>query len=254
VRAAHTSLPWRFLAFVAAMAMSLADTSLAQSPAEASSQDRPSDSEPLRDRRSEERLAQDWGLQTEEWSRYRQLMRGPLGIYSPNLDPLTALGIEARTDAERERYARLQVRAEGQRTEKLLAYQRAYDQAWRQLYPTLLPISAPSHRASTTSETAPSAGATPERIAVFIKDSCTRCDDRVRELQAAGRAFDIYMVGSQQDDNRVRQWAARVGIDPSKVKAQIITLNHDSGRWLTLGGHGELPAVLTEDDGQWRRD
>src|SRR5690606_34138892 len=44
--------------------------------------------------RLEERLARDWGLETEEWSRYRELMQGPLGVYSPSLDPLTALGIE----------------------------------------------------------------------------------------------------------------------------------------------------------------
>ncbi|HNH65053.1 MAG TPA: TIGR03759 family integrating conjugative element protein, partial [Thauera aminoaromatica] len=57
----------------------------------------------------DERLARDWGLRPEEWARYRQLMQGPLGIYSPNLDPLTALGIEARSDEERNRYAELQV-------------------------------------------------------------------------------------------------------------------------------------------------
>ena len=48
----------------------------------------------------DERLAKDWGLRPEEWARYRQVMQGPLGIYSPNLDPLTALGIEARSDEE----------------------------------------------------------------------------------------------------------------------------------------------------------
>jgi hypothetical protein len=72
-----------------------------------------------------ERLSQDWGLRSDEWTRYRELMEGPLGIYSPNLDPLTALGIEARSDDERQRYAELQVQAEARRVEKLLAYQRA---------------------------------------------------------------------------------------------------------------------------------
>ena len=62
-------------------------------------------------------------------------MDGPLGIYSPNLDPLSALGIEARTDEERRRYAELQVQVEARRVEKLLAYQRAYDEAWQRLNP-----------------------------------------------------------------------------------------------------------------------
>ena len=83
----------------------------------------------------DERLARDWGLRPEEWARYRQLMQGPLGIYSPNLDPLTALGIEARSDEERNRYAELQVQAESRRVGKTLAYQRAYDAAWQRLFP-----------------------------------------------------------------------------------------------------------------------
>ena len=71
--------------------------------------------------RSDEQRAQDWGLRTDEWTRYRELMQGPLGVYSPSLDPLTALGIEARSDEERRRYAELQVRAEARRVEKTLS-------------------------------------------------------------------------------------------------------------------------------------
>src|SRR3546814_285996 len=70
----------------------------------------------------DEHLAHEWNLQAEEWARYRQLMQGPLGVYSPNLDPLTALGIEARSEEERRRYAELQVQAEAQRVGKTLAY------------------------------------------------------------------------------------------------------------------------------------
>ena len=85
--------------------------------------------------RLDERQAREWGLQPEEWARYRQLMQGPLGVYSPQLDPLTALGIEARSEEERRRYAELQVQAEARRVGKTLAYQRAYDAAWQRLFP-----------------------------------------------------------------------------------------------------------------------
>ncbi|MGV8691898.1 TIGR03759 family integrating conjugative element protein, partial [Pseudomonas aeruginosa] len=82
--------------------------------------------QPGADAALDERQAREWGLRSEEWARYRQLMQGPLGVYSPQLDPLTALGIEARSDEERRRYAELQVQAEAQRVGKTLAYQRAY--------------------------------------------------------------------------------------------------------------------------------
>lgn len=197
-----------------------------------------------------ERQARDWGLQPEEWSRYKEVMQGPLGTYSPQLDPLTALGIEARTEAERRHYAELQVRAESRRVEKTLAYQRAYDAAWQRLFPSLQRVNLAETDSPSTS---PSLTRSQGRLAVFIKEGCPSCEQRVQQLQASGSAFDLYMVGSRQDDSRIRQWAARVSIDPAKVRARTITLNHDSGRWLSLGLAGDLPAVVKEVNGQWQR-
>ncbi len=63
-------------------------------------------------------------------------MEGPRGIQSPGLDPLTVLGIEARTDAERRVLAlKKWVKAEYERTEKELAFQREVNAARKRLYP-----------------------------------------------------------------------------------------------------------------------
>jgi len=45
----------------------------------------------------------------------------------------------------------------------------------------------------------------------------------------------------------------QAGIDPARVRGRTITLNHDAGRWLSLGLPGELPAVVREVNGQWQR-
>jgi integrating conjugative element protein (TIGR03759 family) len=195
----------------------------------------------------DERQARDWGLRPEEWTRYRQLMQGPLGVYSPNLDPLTTLGIEARSDEERNHYAELQVQAEARRVNRTLAYQRAYDAAWGRLYPGQQRVDLPG--AQTLSAGNSGSG----RLAVFVRADCAPCDQRVRQLQTAGTAFDVYMVGSRLDDAHIRQWATRAGIDPARVRARTITLNHDAGRWLSLGVPGELPAVVRELNGRWQR-
>ncbi|WP_407315429.1 TIGR03759 family integrating conjugative element protein [Pseudomonas sp. nanlin1] len=201
------------------------------------------------DHSHDEKLARDWGLRQEEWTRYRELMAGPLGIYSPNLDPLSALGTEARSDEERRHYAELQVQAEARRVDKLLAYQRAYDEAWQRLHPNLqrvnLPDAGPSNAATASRESG--------RTAVFVRDNCLPCDQVIHRLQATGAAFDIYMVGSRSDDARIREWARRIKIDASLVSARTITLNHDAGRWLSLGLPGELPAVVRQVNGQWQR-
>jgi len=193
----------------------------------------------------DQRLARDWGLSAEDWTRYRQLMQGPLGTYSPNLDPLTALGIEARSDDERRHLAKLQVQTEARRTEKLLSYQRAYDDAWQRAFPNAARVNLPGDQARPVTGSG--------RLALFVKDGCAPCDAQAKTLQAAGMPFDVYMIGSRQDDARIRQWATRVGIDPEKVRARAITLNHDAGRWLSLGISGELPAVVREVNGQWQR-
>jgi integrating conjugative element protein (TIGR03759 family) len=195
----------------------------------------------------DERQARDWGLRPEEWTRYRQLMQGPLGVYSPGLDPLTALGIEARNDQERTHFAELQARAEARRAEQTLEYQRAYDAAWQRLFPGEQPMSQPAEHASRAGNRGSG------RLAVFVKADCAACEQRVRQLQATGTAFDVYLVGSRLDDARIRQWAAHVGIEPARVRAHTITLNHDSGRWLSIGMQGDLPAVVREVDGQWVR-
>ena len=231
----------------AAVLTAAATVAFAQSAPVASSRTVPAQVQNSTDAALDERLARDWGLRPEEWARYRQLMQGPLGVYSPNLDPLTALGIEARSDEERNRYAELQVQAESKRVGKTLAYQRAYDAAWKRLYPGLQRVDMPGAKA-------PGAGNRgSDRLAVFVKAECPPCEQRARQLQAAGTAFDLYMVGSRQDDARIRQWATQAGIDPARVRARTITLNHDAGRWLSLGLPGELPAVVREVNGQWQR-
>lgn len=198
--------------------------------------------------RSDEDLARDWGLRPDDWTRYREVMQGPLGLSSPNLDPLTALGIEARTDDERRRFAELQVQIEAKRIEKLLAYQRAYDAAWQRLAPGMQRVNLPGASASP-----PGMAKVSERIAVFVKDACPGCDETVQRLQAEGAEFDIYVVGSRSDDARIREWARRIRIDAAKVRSGRITLNHDSGRWLSLGLQGDLPAVVRQVGGQWQR-
>ena len=42
-------------------------------------------------------------------------------------------------------------------------------------------------------------------------------------------------------------------IDPVKVQRQQITLNHDRGRWFSLGAPGPLPATFQQVNGQWQR-
>lgn len=196
--------------------------------------------------RSDSEQAASWGLTEQEWTRFEQIQAGPRGFWSPNLDPLTTLGVEAETDQERQRYAELQVALEAKRAERELAYQNAYTAAWAKLSPGLLPIQGMASPSPASSSVVP-------RPALFVEDHCPACIAEAHRLQSSDTAFDIYLVGSQGEDERVRSWARQADIDPAKVQRQQITLNHDRGRWFNLGAPGPLPATFQQVNGQWQR-
>ena len=200
-----------------------------------------------------EALAKRWRLSTEEWAQYQTLMAGPRGIWSPNLDPVTVLGIDAETEAERRRYAELLVMLEYERVEKELRFQRAYDEAAQRLFPTLPRVTTAAAEASDS----PAVGA--ERIA-FVGSidpkRCPTCERALKELMRAHRAshtaaLDLFLADAA-DDEAIRAWAKQHGVDADEVRVGRITLNHAQGPW-SLPGAGEpiTPRVLARSAGQW---
>lgn len=188
--------------------------------------------------------AKAWGLTDDEWAMFRRLQAGPRHYWSPQLDPLTTLGVEADSDQERQRYAELQVRLEAKRAERELAYQKAYTAAWARLFPGMLPVQGMADDAASTSSS---------RTALFVEEHCPACVTRTQEWLRAGARLDVYLVGSQGDDARLRQWARGAGITPAQVSSGQVTLNHDRGRWLALGASRPLPARFQQVDGKWQR-
>ncbi|EOG3620255.1 TIGR03759 family integrating conjugative element protein [Pseudomonas putida] len=188
--------------------------------------------------------AKAWGLTDDEWARFERLQSGPRQYWSPQLDPLTTLGVEADSDQERQRYAELQVRLEAKRAERELAYQKAYTAAWARLFPGLLPVQGMSDAAPPSSN---------PRYAVFVEDPCSTCEVNIRQWLSTGAHLDVYLVGSQGDDARIRQWARKMGITPAQVGSGQVTLNHDRGRWFALGASRPLPARFQQVEGKWQR-
>ncbi|WP_165771588.1 TIGR03759 family integrating conjugative element protein [Vreelandella nigrificans] len=171
--------------------------------------------------------AKEWGLNERELERYEQLMEGLRGIWSPNLDPVTALGIEAETAQERRRYAELLVEIEKARVERELAFQHAYDEAWARMYPDDMPINpfleSDGHRVSSLFPETQN----PPRVSVHVAaDGCTRCDQTIAELLSSGVSMDIFVIGTDSDDSKIRAWAREHSVPVSRVQSREITLNH----------------------------
>ena len=196
---------------------------------------------------SEQARARLWDLSAVEWRRYKQLMKGIRGSISPStISPIEVLGIHARDEAERKRYAEAWARAMREDVERILAFQRAYDAAGKRLYPNVplidtdrLPAKAEKRRALQVTD----------RLLFFARPECPVCDLIMRKLLQRIdeiNGIDIYLTGVVPgDDSAVRVWASGQQIDPAWVRNRRITLNYDRGALERLThGRGAVPYIL----------
>ena len=196
---------------------------------------------------SDRAKARAWGLTATEWRRYRQLMEGVRGSVSPEtISPIEVLGIHARDDAERRRYAEQWAILMREDVGRILAFQRAYDDAGRLLFPgePLIDLSRLPDRSDDDKELR--AG---DRILLFTRPDCAACDALLQRLLArldrvAG--VDVYLSGVPAgDEQMVRDWAATRGIQPEWVRTRRVTLNFEAGALDELAsGTGELPFLM----------
>lgn len=194
-----------------------------------------------------EKAANEWGLTVEEWRRYERVMAGQRGIWSPGLDPITALGVDANTTHERDHYAELFVQAEFRRVEKELAFQRAVDSAWKRVFPSRKPIE--SRRAIS--------GGNVERYGVVVSSSCDdSCSRRIKMLLAdqerspSIKAVDIYLLDSEGNDEALRAWVKKEGLPIEKIRQGVITINHGQ----QFSDIQLVPTVFAKSEGgQWER-
>jgi len=191
--------------------------------------------------------AQVWGLSQTEWTRYQSLMQGIRGSLSPaTISPVEVLGIHARDASERRRYAELWAQAMWEDAERVLAFQRAYVEAGRRLYPGV-PLIDPSRLPDKDPETTDLEPQ--DRVLFFTRPDCEVCDALLARLltrleQLAG--VDIYLAGIDPgDDQAVRDWAAQHDVDPEWVRSRKVTLNFEAGALAGLTeGRGEIPTLM----------
>ena len=177
-----------------------------------------------------------WRLSPEDWTRYETLMRGRRGTWTPGADPLLVLGAHARTEAERRRFAEAFVRAEHERVEGELAFERAVQAAWARLFPGAPRLA--SHAPAP-------AGTRPERYALVFDRDCTGCAATVRAYAGGAVPVDVYVRGAA-DDAALRLWAWSHGVRAADVRAGRVTVNHDDG-----SVPGPAPAVWARRGGRW---
>ena len=202
--------------------------------------------------------AKEWNLSEKEWDHYVELMRGKAGKYYAHLTPPEVLGILAETDEERHHYADIYVRAEHDKVERELRFDRAFHDAGMKLYANepiiksfdISPYS-PTQRNAVNKSVSIQNG---DHIALFIdiknNDGTTllnRLIDRVKSH--ASVILDIYLVNAI-DNNDIQKWAKAKQIPFDYVLTNRITLNNDNGKFKHISGSATLPYVVLIHDGK----
>ncbi|HNP34345.1 MAG TPA: TIGR03759 family integrating conjugative element protein [Woeseiaceae bacterium] len=189
-----------------------------------------------------------WALSEGELERAETLLQGLRGALSDTrISPIEVLGIHARTEAERRRYAEQWARLQIADAERVLAFERAYRVAVRDLLGNKSVINRQWLQPRTT-------GARLEandRLLFFTRTDCAACVALGRRvLKQAGQlaGIDIYLV-DETDPVAIRAWAEAQHIDPSLVKRKAITLNSDAGLLERLTGHTIEPPYLLRQRG-----
>lgn len=205
-----------------------------------------------------ERLARRWEVTSEEWIRYEEIMQGEGRYHWRDVDPLVVLGIYAKDETERKRFARLTAEKEYRLQSRFTQFNQAYVKAFHHLYGSQPIIELEPfyeqyrQRGISSAIRDPAPHSTLEdksgdRTVLFLNTHCARCDDWFRNLKDQtnlGSAIDLYFIDESSD--AIGQWAKRIGIDPVELDQGALTLNQDSGQYNQYGRPG-IPAAYYYD-------
>lgn len=201
-----------------------------------------------------EEIEKKWQVTKEEYITYYELMQNPvLAKRYSHMEPVEALGIEAKTEQERMRFARMAVKSQYERAEKELAFQKAFDKALIEEYPNTLPfeLSASEKRFSGKW---PKDWSNVSRVILIVDliqgDSGLFQKLYLRYVKAHNVGLDIYFKGAKNAD--IQHWAKANNVSVSDVQSKLITLNIQNDEIAKLTGcpHSALPIVGYVSNGQ----
>lgn len=192
-------------------------------------------------------LAKQWMLSETDWVKYKKIMSGPRGIWSPGLDPLTALGVSETDPQERKRYAELWIKIETRRTELEIAFEVERQRAASRLLGDQLPV----NNSSWIREWEQKRVEVNKQVLLFIDSNCKEdCKLMFEELRASvgdNARLDIFFKQGANSEV-IGEWASFMKIPPDVVRSREITLNFDEGKSVEMDvDMAALPQVRVID-------
>lgn len=176
--------------------------------------------------------ARAWGLTNKDWGRYKKLMATTgREILSPKIDPITLLGVEARTESERIRYAKLFNQFETSRTVKEIAFASAQAADLKRMNPLSGAFVSYTEQRNDRKEAffkdepiQPSRGIF-HQVYIDLRIACDEsCNKKIIALNGM-KKVDFYFINAISDDD-IFVFARSNSIDSKKVQDGDFTLNY----------------------------
>lgn len=188
----------------------------------------------------------EWGLNATELRRYELLMQGVRKhLSTESISPVEVLGIHARNDAERRKYARMWAKLMIEDAARVLAFQHAYDEEIAKLLANqpIIDEAVISSREKERFALQPS-----DRIVFVSALDCSVCDitfarvvDRLDEVAAV----DVFFTGLEESDQlKGIAWLRAFGIDSRFYREKRVTLNFEWPTHLSSPVDLKAPALF----------
>ena len=188
---------------------------------------------------SQEQLAKMYGLDMKQWSQYQTLLKGPRGLWSPNIHPLMALGIrKGIKDSEKRRLAKQYATIHFERVKRELAFEHAVFDAGMRKYGHLSLFKEDFTQTKNNTLFNKASNVT-KRFQYFVRTDCSSCRQTIQAWLKKGQKFDLYISGNKQ---KITRFAKKMGISPLLVPGQI-TLNSMNEKEMHSLGIKTLPFI-----------
>lgn len=188
---------------------------------------------------SQEQLAHMYGLDMKQWQQYQTLLKGPRGLWSPNIHPLMALGMcRGIKKTERRRLAKQYATIHFERVKRELAFEHAVFEAGMKMYGHL-PLFREDVTQTKNSKFFKKSINSSSRLQYFVRPNCASCRETLQAWLSEGRKFDLFISGNKK---QITQFAKKMGISPLLVPRQI-TLNSMSEKEMHSLGIKTLPFI-----------
>ena len=169
----------------------------------------------------------EYGLTELDWQRYQSILASPQAYWSEDKRPLILLGVTARNEAERSRYAELYIDFEYKAAAGLMSFKSAVDIIGKRKHGTEALFSAALTTVAAQAEPMFGVG---DRMMLVIDPTldCLPCTQAIATVQQIGRqnastSIDLYFVNATRADIVV--YGSQRLILPEDVSGKRITLN-----------------------------